>query len=84
MKTTVRNSFFVTLCLLVGYLNDFVVLRLFLISLIRGKRPSKLTIILAIALVATSALLVAFGYGWVIVLVTVCAVLIDGLVLRFQ
>ena len=84
IKTTIRNSFFVTLCLVVGYLNDFVVLRLFVIALIRGKRPSALTIAAIIAVVAVNAVLISFGYGWVILLTTVGVILIDGLILRFQ
>jgi hypothetical protein len=43
-----------------------------------------LTIAAIIAVVAVNAVLISFGYGWVILLTTVGVILIDGLILRFQ
>jgi hypothetical protein len=84
IKTTARNSFFVTLCLLIGYLNDDVMLRLVAITLIKGKRPSAPVVASAIAILVVNVMLIVLGYGWVIALTTAGAVLIDGLILRFQ
>jgi hypothetical protein len=84
LKTNSRNSAFVTGCLVLGYLNDFVLLRS-IISLSRGQKTLNVQAIATmVMLVLGNVVVIHFGYGRVLALTTVGAVVVDAAVLKFR
>lgn len=82
-KASVEVAAWFVVCGVIGYLNAFYVIRLF-ISLIGRKKPSRVEILIAVGSIVVSAAIVYFGYGLVLGLTTACFVFIDAVVLRFK
>jgi hypothetical protein len=83
IKTNARSSGFATACIVLGYLNDAVLLRS-VISLARGQGLGKLATLAIPTIAFGDAVIIYCGYGLVLAMVTAGAVLIDGVVLRFR
>ena len=83
IKTNIRNSSFVTACFVLGYLNDFLVLRAILLMLrerIFSPRKAAIIVVLLIGNIA----IIYLGYGLILALVTFCCLFIDGLLFKFK
>lgn len=82
-KADLRIAALATACFVVGYHNIFSVLRGAIAFFKRQKVGAARASLIAGVLLA-DVVLVYFGSGWALLLVTVCVLIIDAAVLRFR
>src|ERR1700694_1325496 len=83
LKANVYVSAITTTCMILGYFNDFVVLRT-VISIVQRKQFDRGTAAPTFGFLVGDAIVIYLGFGLVLALTTVSCIFIDGVILRFR